>query len=81
MDENFTTETWTTTVYIYIEKYRVVLTFAIYDIDLHFFRNPDNFFGITEEKNTSSKSFSPTHQIKTNVTTFKEWYSFYLSMK
>lgn len=79
MDKNFITETWTTTVYI--EKYRAVLTFAIYDIDLHCLRNPDNFFGITEEKNTSSKSFSPTHQIKTDVTTFKEWYSFYLSMK
>ena len=80
MDKNFTTETLDY-YSIYIEKYRAVLTFAIYDIYLHFLRNPDNCFGITEEKNTSSKSFSPTHQINTDVTTFKEWYSFYLSMK
>jgi len=58
MDKNFTTETLDY-YSIYIEKYRAVLTFAIYDIYLHFLRNPDNCFGITEEKNTSSKSFSP----------------------
>ena len=63
----------------YESAYSDLLTFAFYDIDLHFFRNPDNFFGITEEKSISSKSFfHPQDQlhemvVPTNELTYLYW--------